>query len=77
LKLLLRTTDPVKLSWLSTLLADQGIATVVLDTHSSIIEGSIPFLIPQRLMVTRDADLEAARRILREAGEVPADSADG
>jgi hypothetical protein len=71
MKLLLRTTDPVKLSWLTALLADQGIEAVVLDTHTSIVEGSIQ-AIPRRLMVP-DEDLERARRILSDAGEIPAD----
>jgi hypothetical protein len=70
-KLLLRTTDPVKLSWLLALLGDHGIQPVVLDTHMSILDGSIP-AIPRRVMV-REEELAQARRILREAGEVPAD----
>jgi hypothetical protein len=64
---LLRTTDVVRLSWLSALLADAGIATVVLDTHTSVLEGSLGVL-PRRLMVA-DGDLAQARRVLREAGE--------
>ncbi|MBX6321502.1 MAG: DUF2007 domain-containing protein [Rhodospirillaceae bacterium] len=71
MRLLLRTTDPVKLSWLVALLRDQGVEAVVLDTHTSIVEGSIQ-AIPCRVMVPAEA-LEKARRILREAGEVPAD----
>ncbi|BAI73910.1 hypothetical protein AZL_a03790 (plasmid) [Azospirillum sp. B510] len=64
---LLRTTDPVRLSWLIALLADAGIEAVVLDTHTSILEGSIG-AIPRRLMVDAD-DATRAARILREAGE--------
>jgi hypothetical protein len=64
---LLRTNDPVKLSWLQALLADAGIEAVVLDTHTSIIEGSIG-AIPRRLCVLAE-DLERARRVLDEAGE--------
>jgi hypothetical protein len=37
MKELLRTTDPVLLSWLIALLADAGIEAIVLDTHTSII----------------------------------------
>lgn len=65
---LLRTTDPVRLSWLTALLADAGIDAVVLDTHTSILEGSIG-AIPRRLMVDDD-DHAQARRVLREAGEL-------
>jgi hypothetical protein len=71
MKLLVRTTDAVKLSWLQALLADHGIEAVVLDTHMSILDGSIQ-AIPRRVMV-QDDDLQRARQVLREAGEVPAD----
>ena len=64
---LLRTNDIVRLSFLGALLADAGIETVVLDTHTSILEGSIG-AIPRRLMVVDD-DIVAARRVLDLAGE--------
>jgi len=67
MKELLRTNDIVKLSWLEALLADAGIETVVLDMHTSIIEGSIGIL-PRRMMVSDD-DYDRARQFLREAGE--------
>lgn len=67
MKELLRTNDPVKLSWLEAMLAAAGIGTVVLDLHTSIVEGSIGIL-PRRLMV-RDEDYLRARMIMREAGE--------
>lgn len=63
---LLRTTDPVLLSWLTALLAEAGIEAVVFDTHTSILEGSIG-AIPRRLMVADD-DRVAARRLLDAAG---------
>ena len=64
---ILRTTDIVRLSWLTALLADAGIEAVVLDHHTSVLEGSIG-AIPRRLMVAAD-DAAQALRILREAGE--------
>ncbi len=64
---LLRTNDPVRISWLRALLSDANIATVVLDNHTSIVEGSIG-AIPRRLMV-EDDDLTCARRVLDAAGE--------
>lgn len=67
MKELLRTNDVVKLSWVEALLADAGIACVVLDLHTSVLEGSIGIL-PRRLMVA-DEDLPHARRVLRDAGE--------
>ncbi len=64
---LLRSNDIVRLSWLSALLADAGIPAVLLDAHTSVIEGSIG-AIQRRLMVNED-DLVSARRLLVEAGE--------
>jgi Putative prokaryotic signal transducing protein len=67
MKELIRTNDPVRLSWLQALLAGAGIESVVLDTHTSIIEGSIG-AIPRRLMVGED-DHRRACALLAEAGE--------
>ncbi len=67
MKELLRTNDLVKLSWLKALLADSGIEAVVLDNHTSVLEGSA-LAIPRRLTVIDD-DLPRARRILADAGE--------
>ncbi len=64
---LLRTNDIVRLSFLGALLADAGIETVVFDSHTSVLEGSIG-AIPRRLMVIGD-DIDAARRVLDLAGE--------
>ncbi len=62
---LMRTNDPVRLSWALAILAADDIESVVLDTHTSIVEGSIGVL-PRRLMVDDD-DLPRARRLLNEA----------
>ena len=61
------SNDPVRLSFLQALLADAGIVCVLLDSHASIMEGSIG-AIPRRLVVAED-DAIQARRVLREAGE--------
>ena len=50
MKELLRTNDPVRLSWLRALLKDSGIDSLVFDHHTSLVEGSIG-AIPRRLMV--------------------------
>lgn len=71
MKELIRSNDPVRLSFLTALLADAGIEALILDTHSSIMQGSIDIL-EQRLMVADD-DLDHARRVLTEAEQVPAD----
>lgn len=64
---LLRTNDPVRLSWLIALLRDAGIEGLVFDLHTSILEGSIGAL-PRRLMV-EEANLARARFVLVQAGE--------
>lgn len=64
----LRTTDLVRLSWLRALLAESRIETIVLDNHTSVLEGSIN-AIPRRLMVV-DEDFDHAIRLLRESGEM-------
>ena len=64
------TNDPVRLSFLTALLADAGVTAVVFDQYTSSIEGSIG-AIPRRLMVADD-DEAMARRVLREAGEAVA-----
>ena len=62
---LLRTNDPVTLSWIQALLRDAGIGCVVLDAHTSILEGSIG-AIPRRLMVP-EADWQRARDLIADA----------
>lgn len=64
---LLRTNDPVRLSWLTALLADGGIEAIVLDSHASLMEGSIGAI--QRRLMVEAGDLAAARAILAAAGE--------
>ena len=60
MKELLRTNNIVRLSWLQALLTDAGIGYVVLDQHTSLVEGSIG-AIPRRLMVAiRDHSRAAA-----------------
>jgi hypothetical protein len=67
MKELVRTNDPVRLSWLQALLAGAGIDSVVLDTHTSIVEGSIG-AIQRRLMVLEE-DHRRACVLLADAGE--------
>lgn len=65
MKELLRTNNPVLLSWLVAALSDADIGAVVLDEHTSVLEGSAG-AIPRRLMVIDD-DHPRAQRILDEA----------
>ena len=70
---LLRSNDPVRLSWLRALLKDGGIESFLLDNHMSVLEGSIPLL--QRRLMVEEADYLLAKRILHEAGEELPDGA--
>jgi hypothetical protein len=64
---LLVTNDLVRLNFLTSLLRDAGIDSVVLDGQVSAMEGGIG-AIPRRLVVAR-ADISRAERVLAEAGE--------
>ncbi len=66
MKELLRTNDPVLISFIVSLLTEAQIEHVVLDTNMSIIEGSLGIL-PCRLMVEGEK-LDQARFVLTEAG---------
>jgi hypothetical protein len=64
---LLRSNDPVALSWVQDLLARAGVDCLVFDQHTSLIEGSIGVL-PRRLMVADD-DLSRARYLIKVEGQ--------
>jgi len=59
---LTRTNDPVLISWLSAHLQGAGIEHVVLDAHTSVMEGSIG-AIQRRVMILAE-DEKAARAVL-------------
>jgi hypothetical protein len=69
MKELTRSNDVVFLSWARAFLSDAGIETMVLDSFTSIIEGSIG-AIPRRLMVA-DRDYEQASALLIDVLEPP------
>jgi hypothetical protein len=62
---MLRTNDLVRLSWLQALFSDRGIQSFVLDSHTSLLEGSAGAI--QRRLMVEDGDFAAAERILRES----------
>lgn len=66
MKDLIRTTDPVLLSFVGVLLKDAGIMFEEMDTHMSVVEGSLGIL-PRRICV-RDEDWSRALKLLDEAG---------
>lgn len=61
---LIRTNDLVLISYLVSVLEDEDIGAVVLDEHTSILEGSIGAI--QRRVVVREEDLVAAQRVVRD-----------
>ena len=63
---LLRSNDPVLLSYVSALLGGESIDFIVADLNMSVLEGSIGAL-PRRVLVESDR-LAQARQILTEAG---------
>lgn len=63
---LLRSNNPVLLSFVETLLREAGIHHLTLDQHMSVMEGSIGIL-PRRVLVATEA-LSRARILLRQAG---------
>ncbi|MFN3868040.1 MAG: DUF2007 domain-containing protein [Hyphomicrobiaceae bacterium] len=67
----IRTNDPVLISFVEAVLRDAGIAAVVADQNMSVLEGSIGVL-PRRVLVS-DADFAAARGLVADidGGEVP------
>ena len=65
---LVRSNDPVFLSWLIAALQQEGIEPLVLDVHTSAVEGSIS-AIPRRVAVAAE-DEPRARRVLALADEL-------
>ncbi|MEO3998400.1 DUF2007 domain-containing protein [Mesorhizobium sp. CAU 1732] len=63
---LMRTNDPVLISFVEALLRDAGLEHFVADQNMSIIEGSLGIL-PRRVMISED-DAAEARRLLVDAG---------
>lgn len=65
MKEVLRTNDAVLLSWSQAMLEGSGIPSVILDTHTAILEGSIAAI--QRRLMVADEDHGAATRQLEAA----------
>lgn len=63
---LMRTNDPVLLSFAEAILKEAGFHPLLFDTNMSIMEGSLGIL-PRRLMLP-EAEMEEARTLLGEAG---------
>lgn len=59
-----RTNDPVKLSYIRHLMAEEGIEVYVLDEHTAYIDGRGP-MVPIRIVVHED-DADRALRVLKD-----------
>ncbi|MGY8999451.1 MAG: putative signal transducing protein [Rhodospirillales bacterium] len=69
---LLRTNDPVLISWLTAVLGEIGVEIIVLDSHTSILGGSAN-AIRRRVMVIDDDFAEAKRTFEEAAAELNGD----
>jgi hypothetical protein len=67
MKELVRTNDPVMLSWLEATLRGVGIEPLVLDRHMSAVEGSLGIL-PRRVLV-EEGDYALAKALLDKGPE--------
>jgi uncharacterized membrane protein len=65
MRLIVRATDPVLISFVEALFREAGIALHVADSSISIMQGSISAF-PRRVLVSDD-DWERAARLLEEA----------
>lgn len=63
---LIRTNDPVLISFVQSLLRDAGIDCLLADENMSVLDGSLGIL-PRRILVPGD-DADSARGILKDAG---------
>jgi len=68
MEFLVATNDPVRCSFLLLLLKDSGFQPVLFDAHMAAMEGSIGAI--QRRIAVPAEQAVAARRMLREAGEL-------
>jgi hypothetical protein len=63
---LIRTNDPVLLSFAESLLKDAGLRAFIADSHMSILEGSAGFIM-RRVLVDSD-DYQEAVELMQDAG---------
>jgi hypothetical protein len=63
---LVRTNDPVIISFVESLMRDAGIGCLVADQNMSVMDGSLGIL-PRRILV-ESGRADEARRILTDAG---------
>jgi hypothetical protein len=64
MRAVLKSNNPVLLSYATNLLGQEGIESIIFDENASVMDGSMGFL-PRRLMVL-DEDFARADRLLRQ-----------
>ncbi|MBV9824518.1 MAG: DUF2007 domain-containing protein [Alphaproteobacteria bacterium] len=62
---LLRTNDVVRLSWAQAMLHEAGIDSLILDHHTSLVEGSIGAI--QRRLMVAERDHRRAATLISDA----------
>jgi Tfp pilus assembly PilM family ATPase len=67
MRVLLATSDPVRLSFLLALLRDAGLHPIVLDAEMHAVSGGLPIF--ARRLAVAEKDAAQALRLLREIGE--------
>jgi hypothetical protein len=65
MRVVLKSNNPVILSYAADVLTQAGIDHEIFDTHASIMDGSMA-MVPRRLMVA-DEDFTRAEKLLRAA----------
>lgn len=63
---LIRTNDPVLISFVESVLTGEGITVFVADQHMSVLEGSLAML--ERRIMVREEDIGQARTAVVMAG---------
>ncbi|MXU64004.1 putative signal transducing protein [Oceanomicrobium pacificus] len=69
---ILRTNDPVLISFCTAMLQAEDIEVFVFDVHMSVLDGSIGIL-PRRLMVDRDEYARARKVLIDNDVDLPAE----
>lgn len=69
---LIRTTDPVLLSWLEMTFRERGIKAIVFDAYTSTVYGGALDAVPRRVMVAAD-HLDRAQAALAEVEAIAGD----
>lgn len=65
MRAVLKSNNPVTLSFAANILSQEGIGNIVFDENASVMDGSMGFL--QRRLMVADEDFALAEKLLRAA----------